>query len=88
MATQNSAKSEALDEKIEFEFDGDTYEVPPAKEWDLEVLESYEDGMIATCVRALLGEEQYAIFKAKKRSVGDLNDLFEEVQKALGVEGN
>lgn len=85
---QNTAKNEALNESISFEYDGHEYEVPPAREWDLDVLEAYEGGMIATCVRAVLGEEQYAIFRSKKRTVGDLNDLFEEVQKALGVEGN
>lgn len=88
MATQNSAKAEALDLKISFDFDGHTYEVPPARDWDLDVLEAYEGGMIATTVRAVLGEEQYQIFRSVKRTVGDLNDLFEEIQKALGVEGN
>lgn len=88
MTDQNSAKSEALGKEIKFEFDGETYTVPPAKEWDLDVLEAYEDGMIAKCVRALLGAEQWSTFREKKRNVGDLNDLFEEIQTALGVEGN
>lgn len=87
MAT-NTAKTEALNEKVSFEYDGETYEVAPAREWDLDVLEAYEDGMIATTVRSLLGKEQYATFRSKKRNVGDLEDLFMEIQKALGVEGN
>jgi len=96
--TENPAKTEALGKEISFEFDGETYTVPPAREWDLDVLESYENGMIATCVRAVMGEEQYDRFKSepaeggerkpKRRTVGDLNDLFETLQKALGVEGN
>lgn len=90
MATQktNGAKAEALGQEIEFEYDGHTYTVPPAREWDLDVLESYESGMIATTVRSVLGEEQYEIFRSTKRTVGDLQDLFEEIQKALGIEGN
>ncbi len=84
----NTAKTEALAEGISFDFDGETYTVPPAREWDLDVLEAYEDGQIATTCRSLLGPAQWETFKSKRRSVGDLEDLMKAVQGALGVSGN
>jgi hypothetical protein len=87
-AKTNTAKTEALDEAISFDFDGETYSVPPAREWDLDALEAYEDGQIARTCRSLLGADQWATFRSKKRTVGDLEDLFLEVQKALGISGN
>ncbi len=84
----NTAKTEALGESLSFDFDGDTYAVPPAREWDLDVLEAYEDGRIAATCRALLGPAQWETFRSKPRKVADLEALFLEVQKALGVSGN
>lgn len=84
------AKAEATGtDLLTFEYDGETYEIPPSSEWDLEVLEQYEEGKIAATVRALLGEEQYlAKFKSKKRTVRDLTVLFEQIQRTIGVSGN
>jgi hypothetical protein len=83
-----AAKAEALGENVEFDFDGETYTVAPAAEWDLDVMESYEDGKIASTIRALLGPAQWATFRSKPRKVADLNSLFEAVQVALGISGN
>jgi hypothetical protein len=88
MTTQNSAQAEATNSSVEVHYDGETYTVAPAREWDLDVLEAYENGMIATTVKVVLGAEQYERFRSVKRTVGDLEDLFLEIQSALGVEGN
>lgn len=88
MATKAAAKAEALGNYTEVEYDGETYSVPPTMEWDLDVLEALEDGQIVKAVRSLLGEEQYTKFKFKKRTVADLNELFEEIGKAAGFSGN
>lgn len=82
------AKAEATGAEILFEYDGESYVIPPAQEWDLDVLESYEDGKIASTCRALLGVEQWATFKTKRRTVSSLEELFLALQNALGVEGN
>jgi hypothetical protein len=82
------AKSEALHESVSFDYDGHNYTIAPTTEWDLDVLESYEDGKIAATVRALLGPEQWATFRSKKRNVGDLGSLFEALQSAIGISGN
>lgn len=91
MATQTSksaAKNEAQDGEIRFEFDGEEFVITSAADWDVEVLESYEDGNIVQTVRGLLGPDQWKRFKSKRRTVGDLNDLFQAVQDSLGSEGN
>lgn len=88
MPASNPAQSEALDESVNFDFDGETYTIEPTSHWDLDVLESYEDGKIVSTVRALLGSDQWAKFRSKPRTTQDLNDLFEALQKALGVSGN
>lgn len=87
MATK-ALKAEAQNTHTDVEFDGQTYSVPPTMEWDLDVLEALEDGQIVKAVRALLGEEQYGQFKTKKRTVADLNALFEAIGAAAGFQGN
>jgi len=54
--------------------------------WDLVDLEAFENDRIAACVRLFLGAEHWAAFRAKPRDVGDLNALFDAMQKAAGVE--
>lgn len=83
-----AVKAEALSTEVAFTFEGETYTVAPTKEWDLDALEAFEDGHIATCVRLILGDAQWATFRKKPRKLADLNALFEAVQRAAGVEGN
>jgi len=66
-----------------FVFDEQTYTIPTADEWSIEALEAFEDGKIATLMREVLGSEQWATFKAKRRTMSDLNDLFGAANKAL-----
>lgn len=87
MATK-AVKAEATGQAISVEYDGETYEVPPTMEWDLDVLEALEEGQIVRAVRGLLGEEQYSQFKATKRTVKDLNSLFETIGQSAGFQGN
>lgn len=88
MSSSAGQKAEALNESVSFAYDGETYAIPPTSEWDLDVLVSYENGKIAATVEGLLGADQWKTFRSKKRTVGDLNGLFEELQKAVGVSGN
>jgi hypothetical protein len=83
-----TAKTEAKDTAVTFDFDGETYSVPTAAEWDVETLEAFEDGRIIATVRTLLGAEQWAKYKAKGRRVTDLTALFEAIQSATVGPGN
>lgn len=53
----------------------------------IEVIEAMEAGKGLAIVRGILGESQYAAFKAKhKPTVRDLNSLSEVIMAALGFE--
>lgn len=82
------AKAEAAKIRPHFTFDGVKYTVDNTMDWDLDVLEAVEDDKIVTIVRTLLGPEQWAKFKSKPRKVADLNDLFQAIAKAVGLQGN
>jgi hypothetical protein len=86
--TAPAAKNEATSSAVPFTFDGVEYTIAPSMSWDLDALEAFENDRIAACVRLILGTDQWAAFRAKPRTVGDLNALFEAMQKAAGVEGN
>lgn len=89
MSANTPAKAEALNESIKFEYDGESYTVAPAAEWDVEALEAFEDQKIITCVRMILGDDQWKRFKSKPRNMGDLNGLFMTMQAQLvGPSGN
>lgn len=83
----NPAQAEATGKPVSFEHAGQTYIVPPTDQWDVDALEAYEVGNIVTCVRLLLGDEQYAKFKPKgtKRNLGELRALFDAIQDATDV---
>ena len=77
-------KQDVTKQHSTFEYDGETYSVPPADDWSLEALEAVDEGKMTTAVRELLGEEQYAKFKSGgRRTVGDLGKLFEAAGEAV-----
>ena len=84
----NTVKAEVTKVRPTFTYDGVKYTVDNTMDWDLDVLEAIEDDKIVTIVRALLGPDQWAKFKAKPRKVTDLNELFEAIAKAVGLKGN
>lgn len=81
------AKSDAIGTFSVVEYDGATYAIPPIADWDLEVLESVEDGRITGAVRILLGDEQWRKFKAGHK-VSDLRELFKAIEAAAVGPGN
>ena len=77
-----AAKAEAEKLPISFEFKGLTYEVPTdPRAFPLAVLET-DDELVATAL--VLGEDQWAAFKATNPSVGDFYDLVEAMSEARG----
>lgn len=95
-ANVDAAKAEALGEGVEFDFDGEHYELPAAMDWDIDVFEYATNGDILNAVRALLGEDQWELFrseddgkggrKKKRRSLRDLTALWEQAEAATGVQ--
>lgn len=78
-----AAKNEALENGVTFTFNGDSYTLPPSDDWDVEVMEHFEDGNPVIAVRALLGE-QWGEFKVKNPKVKDITDFADVLGKELG----
>lgn len=68
-----------------FTFDGQTYWIQAAETWDLEIFELIEDGKLVKACHLMLGDKQWAQFKAKPRKAKDFNELFVASQSALGT---
>lgn len=83
-----TAKTEAANTEIVFTFEGDEYVIPTSGDWDLPVLEAYEDGRVVAFTRELIGPAQWAKFKAKPRKVSDISALFEAIETASAGRGN
>ncbi|MFE3409450.1 hypothetical protein ACFXMT_14270 [Streptomyces mirabilis] len=81
MPTKNDATGAAHS----VDFNGDTYLVPPADDWDLDVLEAIDDQRLTHALKALLGAEQYTKFRVTNRKVADLGKFFEVAGKSVGA---
>lgn len=78
-------KSDALGTFHVVEFNGETYAVPPADDWDLEVLEAIDESRMTVALRSLLGDEQYVKFRATNKKVRDLGAFFTAAGKKVGA---
>jgi predicted pyridoxine 5'-phosphate oxidase superfamily flavin-nucleotide-binding protein len=67
------------------EFNGDTFAVPPAEEWDIDVLEAIDENKLTHALKALLGEDQYATFRVTNKKVKDLGAFFEVAGKSVSA---
>lgn len=87
-----AAKAEALNEGVKFEFDGKEYHLPPADQWDIEVMEHFSEGNVIQAAKALFEAKQWNEFKTDedgnkvKRVNADLAEFIEVAMSALGVE--
>jgi hypothetical protein len=86
--SKTPAAHEALAEGIPFTYGDHDYIITPSSEWDLDALEAFENGKLATFLRLVLGEEQYSVYKQKHPKVGELEPFVVSLQKALGIKGN
>jgi hypothetical protein len=78
-------KNDVTGKPFSVEFNGDTYEVAPAEEWDLDVLEAIDENKLTHALKALLGDEQYATFRATNKKVKDLGAFFDVAGKQVGA---
>ncbi len=94
----DAAKAEALDQGVKFEFDGKDYELAPADQWDIDVIEFMMSGGKGvemneiTFVKELLGPDNYAKFRTDdegnrvKRDSHDLGDILAVIMESIGAE--
>jgi hypothetical protein len=69
---------------ITFEYDGETYEVVSTRKWPIRVLELAKEQDYIGCLQLILGNEQWAKFRAGHESIGELADFFTALQKVAG----
>lgn len=81
-----AAIAEATGEGIAVEYDGTVYTVPAPIDWDIDVLDELDAGRFTKALRLVLGDEQYAAFKAAKpRKLADAVNLFQAISEACGT---
>ena len=87
MSAQEAIKNEAQDAAVVFEFRGREYTLPAdLNEADGDVLEHYENDKPISALRALLGEDQFAAYKAAvKPKVKDHIEFIGKAFEALGT---
>lgn len=78
-------KADALSETTAVEFNGTTYQVPAADDWDIDVLEAIDDQRMTHALRSLLGDEQYATFRAANRKVKAFGEFFKIAGEAVNA---
>lgn len=80
-----ATKNDATGTPTAVDFNGDSYLVPTAEDWDIDVLEAIDDQRMTHAVKSLLGDEQYAMFRKTNKRVRDLGKFFEVAGKAVGA---
>lgn len=80
-----SKRADATGEAREVEFNGETYVVPTADDWDIGVLEAIDEQRMTHALKALIGEEQYARFRKSNRKVRDLGNFMNAAAKVVGA---
>ena len=78
-------KKDVTGTPVEFEYNGETYSIPPAEEWDIDVLEAIDDNKLTYALKALVGEEQYARFRKTNRTVKALGEFMSAATKGAGA---
>ena len=68
-------------------FKNKNYKLPAdPRDWDLEAMEAFEDGRIATAIRGVLGKTAWNEIKASGAKVRDLESLAEKIAKVYDFE--
>lgn len=79
----SALEAEAANLDVTFEFEGETYTVPPAKRWPLSVFRAQENGKGVGAIETLLGK-QYSKFDPEGlRTIGDLDNLLAALMTAV-----
>lgn len=84
-SAQTAARREALGEGTVVEFNGDTYIVRPSSEWDIDVLSHQRGGAPDLALKLILGDEDFARFTKKNRTLGSLAEMVNAIVAAAGT---
>jgi len=83
-----SAETEAKEvTEVVLDFKGVKLILPPdLGKADGDVLDAIEDQKLSKALRGLLGEDQWAKFKAEKPTITEYGEVFEQYAKEIGLE--
>ena len=81
----DAAESEAKDERTYFSHAGVDYIVPPPLKFPLELLETDDE---IEAVKLILGDEQWATYRATKPTIGDFYELAQAMADARGEDSD
>lgn len=77
-------RAEVAGEGYTVEYDGHAYTVPPSEEWDIEVVEAFEENRTIAVLKGLLGPEQWATFKQNSPKAKNLAEFLEALGEVMG----
>lgn len=81
----NAQRTAATQDELTFEYGDLSFVIPTSENWPIEVIENAEDGKMTGALRALLGDDQWEIFKSHYNTVGHLHKLFDAAGSAVKV---
>jgi hypothetical protein len=87
--TSSSAgrKTEALLSGVDIIFGGHTYAVPPYRGWSIDVLTAVDEQKYVRALEGILGADQWAEFRGRHATIGELEDFLSLVMEDSG-QGN
>ncbi|MBD0689655.1 hypothetical protein [Streptomyces sp. CBMA123] len=78
------AQDEALEQETNFDFRGTEYTIPAPLDMPVEVMELAGSDDTVAMLKALLGEDQWAVFLSEKPKMRDLLEFAEAISEAAG----
>jgi len=87
MAVKSSKvlESEVMNKAVTFEVREVEFTIPPAKEWELDVVRAHEDGRLVNAVEALV-KDQLTAFRKVVKNMGDLEEFATALFDAVDVD--
>ncbi len=82
----NPIKDEVQETDTTFEYDGNSYVIPPAKKWPLDAVEAQEEGKMIGFIKALLGDDQYKTLRKNTNDLSQLDEFVGAMFESLGVD--
>jgi hypothetical protein len=87
---KRQARLEAVGERS-FVFKGERFVLPPELEWDatekaIELAATDDPRLLTPTIEAIIGEKEWARFKALRPAIADINELLPELLKEYGLD--
>jgi hypothetical protein len=78
-------KTTAAADGVTVTWRGTAYRLPTADDFPLDAMEAEENGKTLTALRLILGDDQYATWRADARTAGDAEEFSTHIMRELGA---